>query len=332
MEKLTKQIKAVMLGHAVADALGVPVEFCRREELDNDPVTDMRGFGTYPVPAGSWSEDTSMSLATLDGLASETLNYSIIMDNISNWYHTGKYTSTGVPFDVGRTCRAAILKYNKMVYWEREGGYFDPNRFFDPLVNSGLRDEYSNGNGSLMRIHPFVLYAHAVNMPYEEWMVMIERGSALTHAHFRSMVGCLIYAFVLMHFLADPTKNALKNGLARAESHLHRYPDFVHYSRIFADDFADLPRGMIKSSGYVVDSLEAALWCLLTTDSYRDCVLKAVNLGKDTDAVAAVAGSLAGALYGYDAIPQEWLDTLKKRDYIEGMCERAAKKWKPVRE
>jgi len=326
-----EKIKAVMLGHAVGDALGVPVEFCRRSVLDEFPVAEMAGYGAYPVPAGSWSDDTSMSLATLDGLANETLNYSIIMDNISNWYHTGEYTPTGVTFDVGGTCRAAILKYNKMVHWEREGGFYDPNRFFDPLVNSGMRDEYSNGNGSLMRIHPFVLYAHVTNMPLEEWMLMIQRGSALTHSHFRSMAGCLIYAFVLMHLLADPTKSAARNGLARAECHLRRYPDFSHYSRIFSDYFADLPRAAIKSSGYVVDTLEASLWCLLTTDSYRDCVLKAVNLGEDTDTVAAVAGGLAGALYGYDAIPVEWLETLKKRDYVEDLCERAAKQWESVR-
>jgi len=176
-----------------------------------------------------------------------------------------------------------------------------------------------------------VLYAHVTNMPLEEWMLMIQRGSALTHSHFRSMAGCLIYAFVLMHLLADPTKSAARNGLARAECHLRRYPDFSHYSRIFSDYFADLPRAAIKSSGYVVDTLEASLWCLLTTDSYRDCVLKAVNLGEDTDTVAAVAGGLAGALYGYDAIPVEWLETLKKRDYVEDLCERAAKQWESVR-
>ena len=95
----------------------------------------------------------------------------------------------------------------------------------------------------------------------------------------------------------------------------------------FSETFDDLPREAIKSSGYVVDTLEAALWCLLTTNTYCECVLKAVNLGGDTDTVAAVAGGLAGALYGYDTIPKEWLNTLKKRAYIEGMCERASEEW-----
>ena len=104
-------------------------------------------------------------------------------------------------------------------------------------------------------------------------------------------------------------------------------PEFDHFKRIFADDFEALPEEKIKSTGYVVDTLEAALWCLLTTESYRECVLKAVNLGGDTDTVAAVAGGLAGALYGIEGIPEEWLNTLIKREYIEEICERAAVCW-----
>ena len=116
-------------------------------------------------------------------------------------------------------------------------------------------------------------------------------------------------------------------GLERALAVLCDHPEFVHYGRIFEKGFTDIPRDEINSSGYVVNTLEAALWCLLTTDNYRDCVLKAVNLGRDADTVAAVAGGLAGALYGYEAIPLEWRETLIKRDYIEDMCERATKNW-----
>jgi ADP-ribosylglycohydrolase len=100
-----------------------------------------------------------------------------------------------------------------------------------------------------------------------------------------------------------------------------------YYSRIFESNFASLTRDEIKSTGYVVDTLEAALWCLMTTTDYKSCVLKAVNLGEDTDTVAAVAGGLAGALYGYDSIQKEWRDTLIKRDYIEELCKTACNNW-----
>lgn len=158
-------------------------------------------------------------------------------------------------------------------------------------------------------------------------MKIIETASTLTHAHRCSQIGCIIYTFVLLSILKIPSKESIFKGLTFAEGILADHPEFSRYSRIFEDNFASLSRDEIKSTGYVVDTLEAALWCVLTTDNYRDCVLKAVNLGDDTDTVAAVTGGLTGALYGYDAIPQEWKDTLLRRDYIESLCEKACENW-----
>jgi ADP-ribosylglycohydrolase len=162
---------------------------------------------------------------------------------------------------------------------------------------------------------------------YWKWLDCIRQASALTHAAPRSVLGCYIYAFCLLFLLKDSACESLKEGISYAEKGLGSLPDFEHYERIFAPDFKDLPEDEIKSSGYVVDTLEAALWCLLTTDNYRDCVLKAVNLGGDTDTIAAVAGGLAGALYGYESIPDEWRNTLIKREYIEELCDRAFDAW-----
>jgi len=309
---MLEKIKSVMLGHAVGDALGVPVEFYGRGELEENPVTDMRGFGTYPVPAGSWSDDTSMSLAALDSLASGKLDFEDIMVKFGEWYYDNEYTPTGEMFDVGSTCRCAI------------NNYFVRHK---PIDKCGLANEHSNGNGSLMRIHPFVLYAHANQMPMEKWLDVIVKASALTHAHDGSKIGCLIYTFVLMSLLKEKGRDGIKDGLKKAEHYLNACAEFTPYERLFKDDFDKLPQEEIQSTGYVVDTLEAAMWCVLTTDTYRNCVLKAVNLGEDTDTVAAVAGGLAGALYGYDAIPKEWLDKLLRREYIEEMCERASTAW-----
>lgn len=324
MERMLEQIKAVMLGHAVGDALGVPVEFCDREELDGTPVTDMMGYGTYDVPAGAWSDDTSMSLAAMASLCKGKVDLFEIMTNFIKWLGTGAFTPTGETFDVGRICSEAIMDFAEMAYSE-EYGFIQPPGF--NMADCGKREERSNGNGSLMRIHPFVLYAHFNQLPMSDWMELIRNASSLTHAHERSVLGCLIYAFVLFQLLEAPYKDAVASALRRVEHHLRESSELVHYQRLFAPDFANIPRNGIKSSGYVVDSLEAAIWCLLTTDSYRDCVLKAVNLGGDTDTIAAIAGGLAGALYGYDAIPKEWLNTLLRRDYIEQLCERAAANW-----
>lgn len=313
MDRYLYMMKSVMIGHAVGDALGVPVEFCSREELDESPVTDMMGFGSYPVPAGAWSDDTSMTLAALDSLAKGTVDYNDIMENFVRWCSEDAYTPTGEMFDIGRTCLTAIRQY-----LATDG---------KPALECGLSDEHSNGNGSLMRIHPFVLYAFAKELPFGDWMELVKNGSAITHAHERAELGCLIYAFVLYHLLADQSRGAIQNALARAECHLRDSAELSYYSRIFKSNFASLARDEIKSSGYVVDTLEAALWCLLSTNDYKSCVLKAVNLGEDTDTVAAVAGGLAGILYGYDSIPKEWRETLIKREYIETLSESACKNW-----
>ena len=307
------KIKSIMVGHAVADALGVPVEFCSREELENKPVTEMLGFGSYSVPAGSWSDDTSMSLCALASLVRGVVDYDEIMQNFGKWYYNDEFTPAGEMFDVGNTCSFAIHNYHKANCSYKE---------------CGLDDVRSNGNGSLMRIHPFVLYAHYKMMPLKDWEPMIFEASALTHAHDRSKLACGIYSYILLHILAEPNTKAVNTALRRAALHYQDHKEFDCYARLFDADFANLDVSEIRSSGYVVDTLEAAVWCLLTTNNYKDCVLKAVNLGNDTDTVAAIAGGLAGALYGYETIPQEWRDTLIKRVDIEAMCEQAYLSWR----
>ena len=310
---MLERIKAVVIGHAVGDALGVPVEFCDREELKEKPITEMVGYGSYPVPPGAWSDDTSMSLAALDSLANGSIDFEVIMDNFVKWCSCDEYTPTGEMFDIGRTCLNAIRRYltNDDL----------------PAIKSGLNDEYSNGNGSLMRIHPFVLMAHYNRNAHMVWEELIEKASSLTHAHERSILACKIYTTILFNLLSVPQKNSVRLALRYAKCYYAQSPEFSHYNRLFDEGFERLAEQDIKSTGYVVDTLEAAIWCLLTTNSYAECVLKAVNLGEDTDTVAAVAGGLAGALYGYEAIPESWRNTLIKRDFIEEMCERAQKNW-----
>ena len=310
MKDFLEKVKAVMVGHAIGDALGVPVEFSTREELENDPVINMKGYGTYHVPAGCWSDDTSMSLCTLEILGKYGLDYNRIMENFGKWYHENKFTPTGVTFDVGTTCSQAINSY-----------------FFGRLsaVECGERGERSNGNGSLMRIHPVVLYLANKDMAIEEKIEIIHTVSALTHGHDRSKIGCGIYAFVLLNLLKNPSIDSVTDGLHKAAAFYKGKTEFCYYNRLVEKNFIITKRKDIESSGYVVHTLEAAIWCLLTTKNYKDAVLKAVNLGDDTDTVAAVTGGLAGALYGYDAIPKEWRNKLIKREYIENLCNELVK-------
>ena len=297
------ELKACILGHAVGDALGVPVEFSPREKLGRDPVTSMRGYGTYGMPAGSWSDDTSMTLCALDSLAKDEFSWEDVMLNFGKWYFEDQFTPTGVTFDVGGTCARAITEY----FMEKKD-----------VSLCGRRGERDNGNGSLMRIHPFALCSSG-DLPF------IETASALTHAHRRSQMACGIYGLILDEILSDRSRDAVRRGLARAEAAYGAEHEWLLYAPLACVE--ERSRESINSGGYVVSTLEAALWCLLTTDSYAECVLKAVDLGSDTDTTAAVAGGLAGALYGWNAIPAEWLNTLAKREELEALCERAFARW-----
>ena len=298
-------IRSIVYGHAVADALGVPVEFEGRGTLQKDPVTGMRAYGTYHQPAGSWSDDTSMALATMDSLSAAGIDYEDTMARFTDWMENGAYTATGVFFDIGITTRHAIRRHLQGT----------------AALRCGSTCEHDNGNGSLMRIYPVVLYSCMHEYDTKQMITLVHNFSALTHAHPRCMMGCGIYAFVLKALLTgDTIPKALSDAKAFYESHPFHH-ELDHYSLIFSDNFIDTPSYRIESGGYVVSSLEAALWCVMNGESYSDCVLTAVNLGRDTDTIAAITGSLAGVLFGMEDIPMEWLDTLLNRELIDQVIE-----------
>lgn len=301
-----------IMGLCVADALGVPVEFVDRNTLKKDPVINMRGYGTYRQPAGTWSDDTSMVLCLVDSL-SKGLDYTDIMTNFIKWFNEGTYTPYGEVFDIGIATRKALGRFAKGT---------------TPLSCGGLSDS-DNGKGSLMRILPIIFYLQANYgtdvTENDEAMAVIHNVSALTHAHKRSLIACGIFASVACMLIGEMNLSmAVEMGIYRAVEYYKKKDEFADeikcYERISRRDFIKTPVESIRSSGYVVDTLEAAIWCLLKTENYKDCVLMAVNLGEDTDTVAAVAGGLAGLYYGYESIPKEWLATIAKREYIESLC------------
>ena len=206
------------------------------------------------------------------------------------------------------------------------------NKSGDPYT-CGTKGEYDNGNGSLMRIIPICLFQYekvkADESDIAESVTIIHQVSALTHAHLRAEIACGLYFFMIKHILDDKGVRNLRECLqAGMDEGLEYYmqnedckKELEHYARLFdLEKFKNLNERDIQGTGYVVDALEAAVWCLLGTDSYRECELKAVNLGDDTDTVAAIAGGLAGLYYGYEAIPKDWTNAIKKREWIERLC------------
>lgn len=309
----TNTLKGMLLGLAVGDALGVPVEFEMRQTLKKEPVTGMRSFGSWNQPAGTWSDDTSMTIAAMDSITRlGRIDYQDVMENFLRWYERDDFTATGERFDIGNTTRGAIVRFSR--------------RILSP-TKCGATEKYANGNGSLMRILPATTYLFATrgHIASDE-LVIIHEFSALTHGHVISRIACGIYSLIAAQlFSGKNIHDAFKSGMSDAKKFYGADDAFNVFSRLCDDNFAALPEEEISTSGYVVSTLEAALWCLLNTNDYKSLVLKAVNLGDDTDTVGAVAGGLAGIIYGVESIPVEWLDTLKRRDYLEQLAENFAK-------
>ncbi len=305
-----------IIGFVIGDALGVPVEFTDRQEIKKCPVISMREYGTHHQPIGTWSDDTSLTLALMDSLIKNNeINYVDIMERFSNWLMYNDYTATDEVFDVGNSTSRAIMNYA---------------RGMNPLECGGIT-EYENGNGSLMRILPLAYYLQKqVDRTVEDQMEEIHNVSALTHRHPISLIGCGIYIRVAMSLLeaASSLYTSVEQGIIIAFHYYeNKYIDDLNaYSRIKnLSYFVRLSESEIRSSGYIVDTLEAVLWCLLNTNSYKECVLRAVNLGDDTDTVGAIAGGLAGIYYGLDQIPVEWMNVVAKKEYIEDFCNRLQK-------
>ena len=289
MKITRKEVESGIYGLVVGDALGVPFEFLSREELKRNPCADMTGCGTHGQETGVLSAESSMTLATMEGLTqSPYKQYDAVMQNFAAWLDEGAYSVSGV-FDVGNTCFSAVMNYEKGI----------------PPTQCGGRGKYDNGNGSLMRILPASLYFLAKGADER----FLDDVSSLTHAHPVSRAACKIYTNVVKEILSKKDKREMfpvQNIYGQSE-----------YSRLRDPQFYSLPESEIKSGGYVVESLEAALWCFYGTESYRDCVLKAVNLGDDTDTTAAIVGGLAGLYYGAESIPEKWLEELKGKEMIE---------------
>lgn len=300
-EKADDRPLALILGVAVGDALGVPMEFKARGTFH---VTGMQGYGTHNQPAGTWSDDTSLTLALADNLlvGGDKPDLESIAWGFTEWYDNAAYTPHGKVFDIGNATAKAIKRLKDGVDPEKAGG-------------AGERD---NGNGSLMRIAPLTFYMFGIRKTEDRFRI-VKEVSSLTHAHEWSVAACYIYVEMLNKLRMNRKKKEayreLREDFARGVPFISK-ATLAKFVRILENDISMLPEKDIRSSGFVIDTLEAAFWCFLTTDNYKDAVLKAVNLGDDTDTTGAVTGALAGLAYGLEGIPQEWLDQLAAVDEV----------------
>lgn len=297
---MSKYVDAI-IGHAIGDAMGVPTEFCIREKLLQKPVKEMVSSPKVGQPAGSWSDDTSMEICTIESyLEKKEFDYSDIMNKWTEWINEGKYTANGDTFDVGRTCLSAIRQYSNGI---------------NP-IDCGLKDEMSNGNGSLMRILPVALYSYSKKLSEKEIIKLTNEISSLTHGHNISKLGCYIYIKFIIALLEGKTKEEAYNLIQNLDYSMYDEYSIEKYNRLLKTNIKDYKIDEISSKGYVVDTLECALWIVMNAKNYRETIISSTNIGNDTDTIGAIAGSMAGIIYGINSIPKTWINKLLRKDYL----------------
>ncbi len=289
------RFRGCLLGLACGDAVGTTVEFRRRGSFA--PLTDMVGGGPFGLKPGQWTDDTSMALCLASSLTElRKFDPHDQMTRYVRWWKHGYLSATGDCFDIGGTTSTALSAF------QRTGNPF-----------SGPTDDRSLGNGSIMRLAPVPLYFYPDHM---RAVKMAGESSRTTHGHPQCIDACKLLAAILCRLLDS-------GGKAGVVFHAPYHDwDAAEVVEIAGGEYRSKSGGQINGSGYVISSLEAALWSFVTTDSFEDAILRAANLGDDADTTAAVCGQIAGAHYGASAIPAHWLDKLAMRDEIEALADR----------
>lgn len=299
---LERHIRDAIYGHIIGDMMGVPYEFYPEKSIPEDKV-ELAFWGFHQQPVGAWSDDTSMMLASMDSFVTNWSSFSAYdhMDKFKDWLTEGSYTSHGYAFDIGNTTMESIKASDKMPNNPEFWGSWQENR---------------NGNGSLMRMLP-TIFAY-FNHDTMSFLDVISRSSSVTHAHAISLFTCQIYGLVVRNLIrGDEPALAIESALREHVELLGDTRNWFNVDKLW--EYTDYEK--VSGEGYVLSTLHAAFYCLVTTDSYEGAIKRAISLGEDTDTVAAVTGSLAGLVYGQESIPEEWWDALVMKGYLEEALE-----------
>ncbi len=315
----TNDVINSIIGFAIGDAMGVPFEFQDKGTFSRlNPEKKMCGNMSHNQPIGSWSDDTSMVLATIDSIIeSGKIDYDNIAEKFCDWVYKSENTASGVVFDIGNTTSQAIMNFVSSK---------------NNSIDCGLKGEHNSGNGSLMRMLPIALFYYFSNKDSIEVKIdSINKVSSITHANEECKLACSIYCLFVYYLMQGYTKETAYDMIQYFDFKSYYNQQVIDkYERVLDGTLTILPKEKVKSSGYVIDTLDAAIWTVLHTNSFEDSIVEAINFGNDTDTLAAIVGSLAGILYSSENIPKEWLNSTLKIDYIKEKAEVFAKMIKNI--
>lgn len=286
------KLEGALVGLAVGDAVGTTLEFKPRGSFL--PIIDMEGGGPFRLKKGEWTDDTSMALCLANSLLSKQ-GFDPVdqMNRYCNWWRLGYMSSTGSCFDIGGTVRKALNQY------------LETSQPF-----SGSVDENTAGNGSLMRLAPIpIFYSYDAELAIE----YAGESSRTTHGAAECIDSCRLFASLILEACAATSKeHVFINSIYK--------PYSVRVINIANRHFMTKRYEELTGSGYVIESLESALWCFMNSESFEEAVLLAANIGNDADTTAAICGQIAGAYYGYSGIPEKWSSAIFMADEIRQLA------------
>lgn len=306
-QKLNK-VKGMFFGIAIGDALGVPAEFMSRAHLRQNPILNFTSNHYNAENRGIWSDDSSLTFCLAETII-EGFSIDLLGQKIKAWFQENYWAPKDVAFEIGIATHNAIDRLEKGV----------------PASESGESGEYSNGNGSLMRVAPLAFYL--LDESIEQRFQIIKAVSSVTHGHIRSVIACFFYIEFLQNLVHSTDKyEAFENAQNTVRDYINstscNNDEKALFLRLFYDKIQDLEEDEIFSSAYVIHTLEASIWCFLNTDSFESAILKAVNLGHDSDTTGSVTGALAGIFYGVENINPAFITTIVRSVEIENLAER----------
>ena len=298
---ILRRARGCLFGLAVRDSLGAAVEFARPGSFE--PVVGYRAGGPHRLEPGEWTDDTSMALALADSIAKAGWDLDDQVRRYVSWWRKGTYSVNGWCFDIGTTTRAALGSFERLA---------DARR-------SGATSEQASGNGSIMRLAPVpIRYAGLFPERIEELALRAAESSLTTHASGQCVSACRYLALVLAGLISGVDRaEVLSSDWQPLEQLRANEPLHAEVEAVAVGSFRKRQPPAIRGSGYVVASLEAALWAFHDATDFREAVLRAVNLGDDADTTGAVCGQLAGACWGETGIPREWLQGLAQPQMLE---------------
>ena len=296
-----------IIGMAVGEAMGVPLSQVEREKLLENPVLEMREYGSFNKPVGTWSSDTSLALATIDSL-NNCFGISVedIASRFCQWMEKSEYTANDDRFDIGRTTMIALSRFEK-------------NR--DASECGSMADD-SNENDCLSRMIPIAYYCYTSKLGPAEVYETVKKVASISHAHEISVLGCYILVVYAMKLMERKSKFDAYQELKKANFSYFSRSSLEKYVRVIRKNIYELPMEAINSGSSIVETIEAVFWVFLNTSTFNQAIIGGINLGGDTSTIGAILGALAGISFGVKSINPEWRIDLKRYTYISRMCAR----------